>query len=132
MERFPKLQQVQVPKVSVSNSVLNWLLEEDEPSARYHTLVDLQERGENDQSVAGTLNRIGRIGWASKILARQKDGMYWDNPKSCYVPKFSACSWQLVVLADLGVSSKDPRVDEAVDHFRSEERRVGKECGLWL
>src|SRR5947208_10244975 len=83
MERFPKLQQVQVPKVSVSNSVLNWLLEEDEPSARYHTLVDLQERGENDQSVVSTLNRIGRIGWASKIVARQKDGIYWDNPKSC-------------------------------------------------
>src|SRR2546422_10410969 len=117
MERFPKLQQVQVPKVSVSNSVLNWLLEEDEPSARYHTLVDLQERGENDQSVISTLNRIGRIGWASRILARQKDGIYWDNPMSCYDPKFSAGSWQLVILAEFSISSKHQRVFEAVDHF---------------
>jgi len=96
---------------------LNWLLEEDEPSARYRTLADLQERGQNDQSVVTTWNRIGKVGWASKILAKQKENTYWDNPKSCYVPKFSACSWQLVVLADLGVSSKDLRVSRAVDHF---------------
>ena len=116
-ERVLKLQQVQVPKISISNTVLNWLLEEDEPSARYRTLADLQERGQNDQSVVTTRNRIGKVGWASKILAKQKEKTYWDNPKSCYVPKFSACSWQLVVLADLGVSSKDPRVSRAVDHF---------------
>ena len=112
-----RVQQVQVSKVSVSDSVLNWLLEEDEPSARYHALVDLQERSPNDQSIVSTKNRIGKVGWASKILAKQKENTYWDNPRSCYVPKFSACSWQLVVLADLGVSSKDPRVDKSVDHF---------------
>jgi len=111
------MQQVQVPKVSVSSSVLNWLLEDDEPSARYQTLVDLQERGQNDQSVLSARNRIGKVGWAARILAKQKENTYWDNSKSCYVPKFSACSWQLVVLADLGLTSKDPRVGKAVDHF---------------
>ncbi len=111
------MQQVQVPKVSLSSSVLDWLLEEDEPSARYHALVDLEEMGQNDQSVVSIKNRIGKVGWASKILAKQKENTYWDNPRSCYVPKFSACSWQLVVLADLGLSSKDPRVDKSVDHF---------------
>lgn len=111
------MQQIQIPKVSVSNNVLNWLLEEDEPSARYHVLVDLQERGQNDQRVVSTRNRIGKVGWASKILAKQKENTYWDNPQSCYVPKFSACSWQLVVLADLGLTSKDLRVGKAVDHL---------------
>ena len=111
------MQQVQVPKVSISNTVLNWLLEEDEPSSRYHTLIDLQERGQNDQSVVDARTRIGKVGWASKILAKQKDNTYWDNPRSCYVPKFSACSWQLIVLADLGISSRDKRVKSAVDHF---------------
>ena len=111
------MQQIQIPKVSVSNNVLNWLLEEDEPSARYHTLVDLQERGQNDQRVVSTRNRIGKVGWGSKILANQKENTYWDNPQSCYIPKFSACSWQLVVLADLGLTSKDLRVGKAVDHL---------------
>ncbi len=111
------MQQVQVPRVSISNHVLNWLLEEDEPSARYHALVDLQEKGQNDQSVVSARNHIGKVGWASKILAKQKENTYWDNSQSCYVPKFSACSWQLLVLADLGISSRDNRVARAVEHF---------------
>src|SRR5213079_3253725 len=82
-----------------------------------HTLVDLQERGENDQSVISTLNRIGRIGWASKILAKQKDGIYWANPTPCYVPKLSPCSSPLVVLAEMGASAEDQRVEKAVDDF---------------
>src|SRR5207245_7255568 len=113
------MQQVQVPKVSLSSSVLDWLLEEDEPSARYHALVDLEEMGQNDQSVVSIKNRIGKVGWASKILAKQKENTYWDNPFSCLVPKFSACSWQLVVLADLGVSGEDPRVRNCAEHLMS-------------
>jgi len=116
-ERSNTLAQVQVPRVAVSKSVLDWLLEEDEPSARYETLVRLLGRDENEPSVRTARGLIGTRGWAAKILARQKEQTYWDNPNSCYVPKFSACSWQLIVLADLGVSSKDPRVANAVEHF---------------
>ena len=92
-------------------------MEEDEPSVRYSTQVDLQERGRNDSAVVKTLERIGRVGWAAKILAKQKEGAFWDNPLSCYVPKFSASSWQLAVLADLGCASKDPKVASAVEHI---------------
>ena len=116
-ERSNTLAQVQVPRVAVSKSVLDWLAEEDEPSARYETLVRLLGRNENEPSVRTARGLIGSRGWAARILDRQKDQTYWDNPNSCYVPKFSACSWQLIVLADLGVSSKDPRVAKAVEHF---------------
>ena len=109
--------QIQVPRITVSKAVLDWLLEEDEPSARYETLVRLLGREENEPSVRTTRSLIGTRGWAARILDRQKEQTYWDNPNSCYVPKFSACSWQLIVLADLSVSSKDPRVAKAVEHF---------------
>ncbi len=97
--------------------MLDWLLEEDEPSARYETLVRLLGRDEYEPSVRTARSLIGTQGWAAKLLDNQKEQTYWDNPNSCYVPKFSACSWQLIVLADLGVSSKDPRVVKAVEHF---------------
>ena len=111
------MEQVQVHRVTVPQSVLVWLLEENEPSARHEAMTSLLGRDENEIQVIQAKKLIGTQGWASRIFERQKDETYWDNPKSCYVPKFSACSWQLLVLADLGVSSKDPRVAKAVEHF---------------
>jgi len=111
------LAQVQVPKISVSNSVLNWLLDEDEPSVRYTTLVDLQGRDPDDSAVVKTRERIGKTGWASKIFAKQKESSYWENALSCFVPKFSASAWQLIVLADIGLTRKDLRVAKAVEHL---------------
>ncbi len=64
-----------------------------------------------------TKDLIGTKGWAARIFEKQKKATYWDNPDSCYVPKFSATGWQLTVLADLGVSSEDPRVKNGVDHY---------------
>ena len=75
------------------------------------------DREESEPAVRKTRELIGSKGWAAKILGRQKDGTYWDNPTSCYVPKFSACSWELLVLADLGVTRKDSRISRAVEHL---------------
>src|SRR5438046_8955892 len=91
-ERSNTLAQVQVPRVAVSKAVLDWLLEEDEPSARYETLVRLLGRNENEPSVRTTRSLIGTRGWAARIRNRTKEQTYWDNPNSCYVTKFSAGS----------------------------------------
>ncbi len=107
----------QTSKVSVSQRVLDWLLEEDEPSGRYETLVHLLGKSESEPSTEKTKELIGTKGWAARIFEKQKKGTYWDNPDSCYVPKFSASGWQLTVLADLGVSAEDVRVKNAVDHY---------------
>jgi hypothetical protein len=111
------LQQVQVPRVTASKPVIDWLLEDDEPSVRYATLTQLLDTAESESSVRITKGQIGSSGWAAKILERQKEGTYWDNPKSCLIPKFSAGLWQILVLADLGVSSRDRRIPEAVEHL---------------
>ena len=104
-------------RFSLSPSVFRWLTEENEPSAKYYALTELMGRDEREAAVQKAQERLGKDGWAANILSKQQEGTYWDNPKSCYVPKFSACSWQLIVLADLGVTSKDPRVAKAVNHF---------------
>src|SRR6266566_4730154 len=83
------MEQLQDPRVQVSQGVLNWLLEVDEPSIRYETLVHLLGSMENESVVEETGRLIGKRGWAAKILERQKGGTYWDNPYSCLVPKWS-------------------------------------------
>ncbi len=113
------LEQLQVRKVEVSPVVLDWLLEEEESSVRYNTLVHLLGREPRDVEVERARNLIGRVGWAAQFFAHQKENTFWENAQSCYVPKFSACSWRLVVLADLGVSGDDLRVRNCVEHFMS-------------
>ncbi len=111
------MEQLQTPRVTVSQNLLDWLLEDSEPSARYHSLVQLLDSSEKDVAVQESRALVGKIGWAASILGRQRESTYWDNPTSCYVPKFSACGWQLAVLADLGVFSGDLRVARAVEHY---------------
>ena len=91
----------------------------DEPSVRYTTLVQLLGREQSDADVERARGLIGKVGWVAQTLAEQKENTYWENAQSCYVPKFSACSWRLVVLADLGVSGEDPRIRNCVEHFMS-------------
>jgi len=114
---FSMLQQLQIPRVTASKALIDWLLDEDEPSVRYETLTELLGRDPTELSVKKTHDMIGSHGWAAKILERQKEDTYWDNPNSSYVPKFSASSWQIHVLADLGVTSKNRRISKAVDHL---------------
>ncbi len=109
--------QLQNLRVQVSQGVLDWLLEEDEPSVRHQTLVHLLGSSENQSLVEETRRLIGKRGWAAKILESQKESTYWDNPYSCLVPKWSTCVWQLMVLADLGVPGDDPRIKNSIDHF---------------
>ncbi len=92
-------------------------MEENEPSVRYHTLVQLLGGDEKEAAVAQVRDLIGRTGWAAGILSKQREGVYWDNQESCYVPKYASCVWQLIVLADLGVKPEDPRVRNCVEHF---------------
>ncbi len=52
--------------------VIDWLLEEDQPSVRYYTLVDVLGRKENDAEVREAYSEIPRKGWATDILKFQK------------------------------------------------------------
>ncbi len=113
------MEQLQAGGLSVSRGLLDWLLEEDEPSVRYHVLTQLLDGGQGEVQVENARTSIGKRGWAARTLAQQKEDTYWDNPYSCYVPKFSACGWRLAVLADLGVSGEDPRIKNCVEHFMS-------------
>src|SRR3989454_8497161 len=101
----------------VSPTVSRWLLEENEPSSQYFTLTELMGRDKQDAAVRRTREKIGKEGWAARIFAKQKENTYWESKETCYIPKFTGTGWQLAVLADLGVSSEDPRFANAVDHF---------------
>jgi hypothetical protein len=109
-----------------SDRVQTWLLEENQPSVRYYTLIDLLERREDDPEVRAARAQIPRTGWAREILDRQGPNGFWERrePRTVkeylyflWFPEFSASIWSAIVLADLGLTSADPRIRRLADRL---------------
>ncbi len=116
------------------NTVIEWLLEGDQPSISYQTLTQLLNKPSGDPEVKEALSLIPKIGWAASILNKQRPDGYWETSESLYRPKYTTSNWQLLVLSDLGVTATDPRVREACDLFFDQRYRAdggfgGKKSG---
>jgi len=98
--------------------VVNWLLEEKQPSVRYLALTELLDKPEDDGEVQSAKERIPETGWAAEILAKQKPGGWWTEEKSLYRPKYLSTNWMLLILCDLGLTRKD--------------RKIANACELWI
>lgn len=109
-----------------TDSVLAWLLQPDQPSVRYFTLTDLLERRPEEGEVKAAQARIPKVGWASDILRRQGPMGYWERsePRTVkgylfflWFPEFSSTIWNAIALADLGLTSADPRIRRTADRI---------------
>jgi hypothetical protein len=60
-------------------SVIQWLLEKDQPAVRYHALVNLLDRREDDREVREARSKIGRVGWAADQLRQQGPKGFWER-----------------------------------------------------
>ena len=101
----------------VSERVLDWLLEDNQPSIRFYTLTELLDRQAGDSEVREASSNIPKKGWAHDILKLQKPGGYWESRKSIYRPKYTATNWRALVLSDLGFTAKNPRIRKMANIF---------------
>jgi hypothetical protein len=107
---------------------LPWLLEEDNPSVRHFSLVDLLEAPPRNRQVTAAKKSIMEKGVVPKILARQRKGGFWEKAEDFYIrTKYKGTVWQLIILAELGADGKDPRVKRACDFILrvSQDRESG-------
>ena len=95
----------------IDRRVLDWLLEESQPSVRYHTLVDLLGRKEDDPDAREAHSKIPEVGWVEQILRFQKPDGYWEPREPTTVrgwlrflwfPEYRSTVWRALVLSDLG------------------------------
>jgi hypothetical protein len=91
-------------------SVLEWLLEPDQPSIRYLSLTQLLGKKAGDPEVRAAKAQIPRIGWVAEILARRDPGGWWVRDKNLYWPKYLGTNWNLLALSDLGATRAIPAV----------------------
>jgi hypothetical protein len=108
--------------VILRRGLREWLLSrESDPSVRVRVLRELLDRSEEDPAVVRAQKEIGRKGWAAKILREQHPEGHWATPGTTgfelYRPKYVATNWRLLVLSDLGLTKKQPRVAKAADLF---------------
>jgi hypothetical protein len=100
----------------------DWLLEEDNPSVRYHALRTLMELPEDDRQVVAARRAIMDSGPVPAILAAQHDDGYWVKPGVGYSPKYQSTVWQLMLLAGLAADGSDERVTRACEHVLTHSR----------
>jgi hypothetical protein len=92
-----------------------WLLEEDNPSIRFLTLTEIQDKPTNNPEVLAAKKTVMTDGLVPKILSKMNSGGYWVTPQSFYTAKYKGTAWQLLILAELGANSADTHVKSACE-----------------
>ena len=75
---------------------LPWLLEPENPSARYLALTGLLDRPASDAEVTAARAEIANWGPVRAILDAQWPEGYWMRPGVGYSPKYRATVWQVI------------------------------------
>jgi len=101
----------------VKDSTIGWLLEENQPSVRYHALLELLGFERDSLEVTETYSALPKKGWAAHILNLQKPEGYWQSKRDLYRPKYTATNWMCLILSDLGLTKANPQVRRAADLF---------------
>jgi len=88
-----------------------WLLEDDNPSVKYYTQLDILEKPTNHPEIIETKKQIMKKGVIPKILEKQKPGGYWGKPEDFYArSKYKGTVWNFIIMALLGADENDPRI----------------------
>lgn len=104
--------------------VIDWLLSPDNPSVRFWALQQLLGRPLQDREVAEARRKIMEQSCVKKILAAlSKDG-YWEEHDNIYLPKYTAGTHNLLILAELG-ASRTPEIERALEHVFRFQRDSG-------
>jgi hypothetical protein len=106
----------------------DWLLEENNPSVRFFTLVDILDKPLDDRSVIRAKKDIMKSGVIPKILAKQKEDGYWEKAEDFYIrTKFRGTVWQIIILAELCADGGDKRIQKACEFILewSQDRKSG-------
>jgi len=93
----------------------DWLLEEDNPSVRYLTLIDIVGKPPSDPEVIKVKKDIMTEGIVPEILDRMNDGGYWEKPDEFYTLKYKGTVWQLIILSELAADGNDERIKKACE-----------------
>ncbi len=111
-------------KEYLADDVIEWLLEDENPSVRYWTLTNLLDKSPTDDEVVLTQQSIMNSQCVKAILNEQASEGHWGNPDDMYNPKYRATTHNLLILAELG-TKRVPKIENAVENIFQFQRDSG-------
>ena len=100
----------------ISDDTINWLLEDDNPSVKYYTLVDLLGKPIDNKDVTTAKEQIMKTDTVPKILSKQEPGGYWGIRDDFYVrSKYKGTVWNLIILAEMGAYGDDSSIKKTCE-----------------
>ena len=103
-------------QTALRGNPVDWLLEEDNPSVRYRTMVDLLEMPETDAAVQAAREAIMRVGAVPMILRMQGEKAYREAYPHFYTAKYKGLVWSLILLGEFG-AARTPQIEEQCEYL---------------
>jgi hypothetical protein len=124
--------------MAMNTDILDWLLEDEEPSLRYRTLTELLDRAADDVDVTSARNAIAESTHAQRIFTKMHPDGYLLQRKSSTKEwigdgveygSFATTHFVLSYLSELGFTVEDARVAQAADRYLDLQQADGD---FWL
>ncbi len=93
---------------------INWLLQDDNPSVKYYTLVNIVGEKLTSSDAMHHENLILQSGAASAILSLQDPSGMWQEESFTNNPPYRSSYWQLYFLSLFGVAGNNPAIKKGV------------------
>ena len=102
-------------KSLLNDDPTDWLLEDENQSVKYFTMLDILEEPLKNKVVIESKKQIMKTGVVPKILEKQNPGGYWGKPEDFYVrSKYRGTVWNLIILASLGADKDNNSIKKTV------------------
>jgi hypothetical protein len=119
--------------VKIPEKVIEWLLEEENPSIRYRTMVELQDLSEKSSKVKKAKKTISESPVVQNILQKMHPDGYWEVKKrdgrmvgaGVEYADWSTTHFVLSYLAELGITRDNSQVEMATNRYLSLQQPDG-------
>jgi len=99
-----------------NNETIEWLLEDDNPSVKYFTLVEILEKSKDSSEVLEAKKQIMESDIVQKILTKQNPKGYWFESENFYIKtKYKGTVWNFIILAEIGADGNDKRIKNTAE-----------------
>lgn len=110
-----------MPGFEFKDNVIEWLLEDENPSVKYRTLVELLGKPQNSDEVIKAKAGISSSKNVTNIFSKLDNNGLWPH-KPKYYGGFTTFFF-LGALAELGLNKDDPRIARVVNWMLSPDER---------